>query len=185
MSPRVRAALMNRDLCHREPAFADLQDDIRARLLGVYGLAPEHYAAVLPFGSGSAAVEAMLTSLIPQTGELLVLENGVYGQRLTRITEARNGRYRHLLGIARDGLRALGIEPLFPCEDCSVVLNAFQLPRRIGYTELHDRLKDRGFIIYAGQGDLATTLFRVSAMGAIAVADMERFVDAVREAISG
>jgi len=48
---------------------------------------------------------------------------------------------------------------------------------------LHDRLKDRGFIIYAGQGDLATTLFRVSAMGAIAVADMERFVDAVREVI--
>ena len=64
-----------------------------------------------------------------------------------------------------------------------MVLNAFQLPHGIGYTELHDRLKDRGFIIYAGQGDLATTLFRVSAMGAIAVADMERFVDAVREAI--
>lgn len=346
LSPRVRAALITPDLCHREPEFADLQDDIRARLLGVYGLAPEHYAAVLLTGSGTAAVEAMLTSLIPQTGELLVLENGVYGERITRIAEvhhiphvrvqhawkapldlpriaeamerhsglshiamvhhetttgrlnaladigalcrahglgllldavssfgaealdfeglaltacaatankclhgvpgvsfvvlsrpalrsdgprrslyldlrsyceaqdrrstpftpsvpvfyalrealaelaqeggrrARHGRYRHLLGIARDGLRALGIEPLFPCEDCSVVLNAFQLPHGIGYTELHDRLKDRGFIIYAGQGDLATTLFRVSAMGAIAVADMERFVDAVREAIA-
>jgi 2-aminoethylphosphonate-pyruvate transaminase len=98
--------------------------------------------------------------------------------------QARSGRYRHLLGIARDGLRALGIEPLLPREDCSVVLNAFQLPHGIGYTELHDRLKDRGFIIYAGQGDLATILFRVSAMGAIAVADMERFVDVVRAAIS-
>jgi 2-aminoethylphosphonate-pyruvate transaminase len=97
---------------------------------------------------------------------------------------ARNGRYRHLLGIARDGLRTLGIEPLLPHEECSVVLNAFQLPHGIGYPELHDRLKDRGFIIYAGQGDLATTLFRVSAMGAIAVADMERFVGAVRAAIS-
>ena len=38
LSPRVRAALMNPDVCHREPEFADLQDDIRARLLGVYGL---------------------------------------------------------------------------------------------------------------------------------------------------
>ena len=57
-----------------------------------------------------------------------------------------------------------------------MVLNAFQLPHGIGYTELHDRLKERGFIIYAGQGALATTLFRVSAMGAIGVADMERFV---------
>ena len=98
--------------------------------------------------------------------------------------QARNGRYRHLLGIARDGLHALGIEPLLLREDCSVVLNAFRLPYGIGYTELHDRLKDRGFIIYAGQGDLATTLFRVSAMGTIAVADMERFVGAVREAIA-
>ena len=87
LSPRVRAALMNPDLCHREPEFADLQDDIRARLLGVYGLRPADYAAVLLTGSGTAAVEAMLTSLIPQTGELLVLENGVYGERLTRIAE--------------------------------------------------------------------------------------------------
>jgi sulfopyruvate decarboxylase TPP-binding subunit len=40
-------------------------------------------AAVLLTGSGTAAVEPMLSSLIPQTGELLVLENGVYGERLT------------------------------------------------------------------------------------------------------
>jgi 2-aminoethylphosphonate-pyruvate transaminase len=50
LSSRVRAALMNPDLCHREPEFADLQDDIRARLLGVYGLAPEHYTTVLLTG---------------------------------------------------------------------------------------------------------------------------------------
>ena len=71
-----------------------------------------------------------------------------------------NGRYRRLLGIARDGLRALGIEPLLPHEDCSVVLNAFQLPHGIGYLELHNGLKDRLTSVYAGQGDLATTVFR-------------------------
>jgi hypothetical protein len=79
------------------------------------------------------------------------------------------GPKQHLLGIDRDGLRALGIELLLPREDCSLILKAFQLPHGIGYTELHGRLKDRGFIIYAGQGDLAPALFRVSAMGAIAV----------------
>ena len=67
-------------------------------------------------------------------------------------------------------------------EDCSLARNAFQLPDG-RHLELHNGLKDRGFIIYAGQGDLATTVFRVSAMGAIAVADMERFIGAVREAI--
>jgi aspartate aminotransferase-like enzyme len=80
----ARAALMNRDLCHRESEFADLQDDIpsaAARRLWpcVGGLRrrPAHR-------SGTAAVEAMLSSLISQTGELLVPENGVYGERLTR-----------------------------------------------------------------------------------------------------
>ena len=72
--------------CHREPEFADLQDDIRARFLGVYGLLPAHYAAVLITGSGTAAVEAMLTSLIRRPASCWSRE-GVYGERLTRIAE--------------------------------------------------------------------------------------------------
>jgi 2-aminoethylphosphonate-pyruvate transaminase len=37
-------------------------------------------------------------------------------------------------------------------------------------------LKAAGFIIYAGQGNLAKTLFRVSAMGDISKEDMQRLV---------
>ena len=36
-------------------------------------------------GSGTAAVEAMITSLIPEDGNVLILENGVYGERMSRI----------------------------------------------------------------------------------------------------
>ena len=38
LSERVRRSLLNPDLCHREAEFFDLQDEIRAGLLAVYGL---------------------------------------------------------------------------------------------------------------------------------------------------
>lgn len=85
LSAAVRAALTGPDLCHREPEFAALQADIRRRLLDIYALDPAVWASILLTGSGTAAVEAMLSSLVPSTGKLLILENGVYGERMTSI----------------------------------------------------------------------------------------------------
>lgn len=87
LSDRVRKALLNPDLCHREVEFSQLQQTIRERLLKVYGLNGDRWAAVLLTGSGTAAMEAMLTSLVPMDGKLLVIENGVYGERLSRIAD--------------------------------------------------------------------------------------------------
>jgi aspartate aminotransferase-like enzyme len=87
LTERVRAALARPDLCHREPEFAALQGRIRAQLLALYGLAPDTWTAILLTGSGTAAVEAMVASLVPRAGRLLVLESGVYGERLRRMAE--------------------------------------------------------------------------------------------------
>ena len=38
-------------------------------------------------GSGTFAVEAMITSFVPRAGKLLVLINGAYGQRAKKIAE--------------------------------------------------------------------------------------------------
>ena len=88
LSPGVRAALAGPDLCHREEEFAALQDGLRRKLLAVHALDPAQWAAVLLTGSGTAAVEAMLASMVPATGRVLILENGVYGERMRRIAEA-------------------------------------------------------------------------------------------------
>jgi 2-aminoethylphosphonate-pyruvate transaminase len=87
LTPRVRNALLTPDICHREPEFTELQEKIRHKLLDVYGLSTEDYASVLITGSGTAAVESMITSLIPHDGKLLVLSNGVYGERIQKIAE--------------------------------------------------------------------------------------------------
>ena len=67
LSDRVRRSLLQPDLCHREPEFFDLQDDARRRLLAVYDLDPADWVAVLLTGSGTAAVESMIASLVPRT----------------------------------------------------------------------------------------------------------------------
>lgn len=337
LSQRVREAMLGPDLCHREPEFAALQDKIRRQLLEIHGLDPAIWAAVLLTGSGTAAVEAMVTSLVPASGRLLVIENGVYGERISNIArrhgiqttqvehpwlarldlarietllttagpfshvavvhhETTSGRLNELAGLAalcaahgagllldavssfgaeeidfsgwpltavaatankclhgvpgtafviarrdalatagepcrtvyldlqvylrnqdqqgtpftqsvqtfyalsaaldeleedggwmarreryrgrmsrvREHLLRLGISPLLGEGESSCVLNAFHLPEGLGYPTLHDELKARGFIIYAGQSTLAQQIFRISTMGDLNETDVER-----------
>jgi len=89
---------------------------------------------------------------------------------------ARHRRYALLAEQVRAGLAALGIEAALPAEESSVVLRAYRLPRGCSYSELHDALKAQGFVIYAGQGGLSKTLFRISTMGELAAADIERLL---------
>ena len=100
LSEAVRKAAVRTDLCHREPEFFALQDRVRAGLLAVYGL--EHAAvdstwtSVLLGGSGTTALEAMLSSLLPRDARLLVVENGVYGERISRIAQIHGIEYEAL-----------------------------------------------------------------------------------------
>lgn len=344
LSARVRAALGGPDLCHREPEFAELQRAIRERLLQVYGLDPQRYAAILMTGSGTSAMEAMIASLGPATSKMLIIENGVYGERLARIAaihgipsvamtlkwgeaidnarlralldehqgvshlamvhhetttgrlnaiepvarlcgerrvtllldavssfgaeeldfhgwdiagcaatankclhgvpgasfviarrdalddddipqrtlyldlatycreqdkggtpftqsvqtfyalaealaefqehggwHARHRRYRALAEQVRSRLIALGIRPLLPEGASSVVLNSYHLPANVTYERLHGHLKTHGFVIYSGQGIYGKSIFRISTMGEITGADMQRLVAAVGE----
>ncbi|RQZ06423.1 2-aminoethylphosphonate aminotransferase [Burkholderia sp. Bp9031] len=337
LTERVRRSLLQPDLCHRESEFFDLQDEARARLVAAYALDPAEWAAVLMTGSGTAAVESMIAALVPQDGKLLVIENGVYGERITQIAtqygiahdvlkhewmqapdlaqiaarldaggyshvavihhetttgrlndlgaiaevcrargvkmlvdgvssfgaeaidfaggvidavaatankclhgvpgaafvivrrsalakaasrtyyldlgrlaklqdqrntpftpsvhayyalvealrefdeaggwRARHAHYKALADQAQAGLAARGMPLVLPEGASSVVLRAYRLPQGVTYETLHDGLKARGFVIYAGQGGLSKELFRISTMGAIQAADVDRLLD--------
>nr|WP_315597977.1 2-aminoethylphosphonate aminotransferase [uncultured Cupriavidus sp.] len=344
LSERVRQSLLQTDLCHRESEFFDLQDEARQRLVDVYGLDAASWSAVLMTGSGTAALESMIAGLVPAQGKLLIVQNGVYGERVAQIAaqyqiahtvvkhdwmdtpdlaridaalaadpaithlavihhetttgrlndlpsidklcQARNvrllvdtvssfgaeaidfsgnidavaatankclhgvpgaafviarrsalanaasrtyyldiarlaklqdqrntpftpsvhayyalvealrehadeggwqGRHQRYAALAeevRAGLAALGIEALWPATQSSVVLRAYKLPQGVTYEQLHDGLKARGFVIYAGQGGLSSQLFRISTMGALDAADMHRLVAGFRELLA-
>jgi 2-aminoethylphosphonate-pyruvate transaminase len=341
LSERVRQALLGPDLCHREPEFLEMQRRVREGLLAVYELPCAQWAAVMLAGSGTAAMEAMVTSLVPRGGGLLVVENGVYGERLGRIAaahgitcerlihtwdaaidlgalaagltahpdigylavvqhetttgrlndleavaalcrqhgvqmlidgvssfgaesidftlwpiaavaasankclhgvpglafvivnraamvaacqpprsvyldlseylarqdalgtpftpavptfyaleaalqelaeaggwRARQARYRRLAEAVRAGLADLGIGEYLPATESSCVLRAYHLPRGMDYDTLHDALKARGFVIYAGQGGLSDHMFRISTLGTVDDADVSRLLAA-------
>jgi 2-aminoethylphosphonate-pyruvate transaminase len=265
LTERVRRSLLQADLCHRENEFFDLQDEARMRLLATYALQPATWTAVLMTASGTAAVESMVASLVPKTGRLLIVENGVYGERIAQIcalygiaheravcswlqapslaaiaahldAAAANAQFTHLavvhhettsgrlndlrslgqlcrargIGLLVDGVSSFGAEALDftdsslaavaaiankclhgvpgvafaaapPPEQSSVVLRAYRLPAHLTYAMLHDALKAEGFVIYAGQGDLSKTHFRISTMGDLNAADIERLLECCAE----
>ncbi|MEK8019507.1 MAG: 2-aminoethylphosphonate aminotransferase [Candidatus Parabeggiatoa sp.] len=336
----VRQAMQREDLCHREPEFAELALDIKARLAQVYPEAAKEYEAILLTGSGTCAVEAMLSTLVPQFGKALVVTNGVYGERMAAMVTAHGkplevvtsqwhepmnlievenrliedtsithviavhhetttgrlndvaklgqickrknvallldcvssfgaeaiefdawnleacaatankclhgapgisfvlvkrslfdsrpsaaasvyldlypyykeqqqgyspftqavhvsyafhealielekmggqiARYRHYHTLSqkiKQGLKQLGIETFLDEQDCSVVLTSFNLPANTTYEQLHQFLKKKGFVIYAGQGGLKRSIFRIANMGNIQSDDIERLLN--------
>lgn len=346
-SRAVREALLTPDLCHREPEFFDVMRECRVRLARLAGGGAD-VSAVLFTGSGTAAVEAVLASTVPPGRALLVVSNGVYGDRMLRIARAhaipaealtgdfttpvapaevarvlaarpdvshvavvhhetttgllnpveavaevaaragrrvvidatsslfgepldvgresidfvtasankclqgipgvsfvlgrrraleglrgqaarsvyldlhahwatqeqdntpftpavqvlhalraalveleaetvvgRIGRYAENCRVLRQGMTALGFEILVPESARSSILTTFRLLPGLDYDALHDAMKRRGYVIYAGQGDIRTYAFRVSNMGTLTPRDMEgvvaAFADCLRE----
>lgn len=86
-SAAVKQAMLY-DLGSRDEAFIAIVAQIRAKLLEVAGLTRENgYEAILMQGSGTFGLEAIVGSVVPPDGTLLVLVNGAYGERVVRIAE--------------------------------------------------------------------------------------------------
>ncbi len=85
-SPTVRQAMLQ-DWCTWDDDYnLGVVTPIREALVNLAStLAPEKFTAVLMQGSGTFSVESMITSVVPKDGKLLVIANGVYGNRLAEI----------------------------------------------------------------------------------------------------
>src|ERR1700733_3236241 len=83
-SESVKAAMM-RDLGSRDREFLEIVRNIRKRLLAIGGAQGGDYECVLMQGSGTFAIESVISSVIPRDGRLLVLVNGAYGRRIVQV----------------------------------------------------------------------------------------------------
>lgn len=346
VSERVRQALLRPDICHRESEFTELQHRIQEKLLKAFVPGAEaEYAAVLITGSGTAAVESAVMSAIPHGKRMLVLNNGVYGERISQmvglhrlgvselkydwtarpdperlrlalrqhgevhavamvhhetttglinpvkeiaeVVDSQNRvfildavsalggesldiagthiymvagtagkciqgfpgvsfvlvrkgflermrtypkrswylhlthyvddqgrgsvpftpavqvyygfdealselleegvanriqRYKKLATLVRSRLAALGVKPVLTPDRQSNTITAYYLPEGVSYTHLHDRLKAAGYVIYAGQGQLESKIFRVANMGTVNEAQLTGFLGAFEQA---
>ena len=86
-------------------------------------------------------------------------------------------RYGDAAHFLRDGFKNLGLEFLIPEEWRSNCLTGLKLPKGVNYEKLHGELKSNGFVIYAGQGSLSETIFRIANMGDIKQEEFQRFLN--------
>ena len=82
-SAATRRAML-RDWGSRNADFISLTARLRARLTELANAADDH-ACVPIQGSGTFAVEAMIGTLVPADGKLLIPVNGAYGKRMEKI----------------------------------------------------------------------------------------------------
>ncbi len=76
----VKRAML-RDWGSWDSDFRAMTAELRARLLAMLGEGQDEFDCVPMQGSGTFSVEAMLGSLVPHDGKVLVLANGAYGLR--------------------------------------------------------------------------------------------------------
>ncbi|BBK30613.1 2-aminoethylphosphonate--pyruvate transaminase [Stella humosa] len=77
---------MLRDWGSRDGRFVEMNVRIRRRLVDLVN-GGDRFVAVPIQGSGTFAVEAMLGTMLPPDGKILLAINGAYGHRMARIVE--------------------------------------------------------------------------------------------------
>ena len=81
---RATKLAMLRDWGSRDSGFIEINRRVRDMLLEIIGEKETHVCVPLQ-GSGTFAVEAMLGTLVPRDGHVLVPQNGAYCKRIARI----------------------------------------------------------------------------------------------------
>jgi 2-aminoethylphosphonate-pyruvate transaminase len=99
-------------------------------------------------------------------------------------TPARIADYAQRAATIRRGIADLGLTQLLPPDvPHANAVTAIRLPAGLTYQVLHDRLKEEGYVIYAGQGGLSREVFRVASMGELSQATLEAFLTTLEQAI--
>ena len=75
------------DWCTWDVEYNTMVQEVRAKLVSLATKEEEKYTTVLMQGSGTFSVEAVIGSVIPGNGKLLVCTNGAYGKRIVQMAE--------------------------------------------------------------------------------------------------
>lgn len=87
----VKMAQVIPDICPREQEFGDVMEFVAKGLTEFVG-ALDKYTTVIFGGSGTAAVESMLSSVVGE-GSVLIVNNGAYGKRMCDIASVYGMNY--------------------------------------------------------------------------------------------
>ncbi len=91
----VKYAQVVPDICPREEEFGKVMKSISADLTKIAG-GDENYTTVLFGGSGTAAMDSVINSVVPADKKILIINNGAYGERIVNIAKAYSINHRDL-----------------------------------------------------------------------------------------
>jgi len=90
VADNVRLAIIKDDICHRESDFDFLLQRIELKILNLFEIKNTlKYKAIVITGSGTAANESILSSVVGNKN-ILILSNGEFGERLFDISKIYN-----------------------------------------------------------------------------------------------
>ena len=162
----VKYAQVCPDICPRETEFGDVMQWISNALSRFVG-GPDRVETVLFGGSGTAADEVMISSCVPKNSRLLIIDNGAYGARFSKIATS--------YGIPHDVLKSPGFVPLDIEEVKKKLVEGKYTHFAIVYHETTTGLLNPvpELCRFCKQHDIVTIVDTVSAFAAIPI-DMDR-----------
>ncbi|WP_068791679.1 2-aminoethylphosphonate aminotransferase [Brevibacillus laterosporus] len=104
----VKYAQVVPDICPRETEFGDLLEYVSTELTQLVADTKD-YTTVLFGGSGTAAVEAIISSVV-RDDTVLVINNGAYGKRICEIAKAYNLPLLEFTSPHDDGIDLVALE---------------------------------------------------------------------------
>lgn len=87
---------MFKHIGHREDEFSELLESINTKILDLFEIEKKDtYYPVLITGSGTAANESVLSSIVGKR-HILIISNGEFGERLVKISKLHNRNTHHI-----------------------------------------------------------------------------------------
>lgn len=108
----VKLAQVVPDICHREKEFSDMMCSVREDLTKIATKTPEEYTCILFAGSGTAAVESVISSVSPPDKKILIVNNGAYGERMVDMAKVHEINYAEMKSREYETPDIRGIEKI-------------------------------------------------------------------------
>ena len=112
----VKYAQVVADICPREKEFGDLMEWISCELTLIVGEERE-FVTILFGGSGTAVVEAIISSVVPRDKRVLIINNGAYGKRVCQIANAYSMDYIEFKSSEIEEINYQSLEEILAKED--------------------------------------------------------------------
>ena len=100
------------DICPRETEFGDLMKETSYDLTTFVTANPDEYTTVFFGGSGTSGVEAVVSSIVRENDNVLVINNGAYGARILKMTEIYNYKTVEFKSSQYDGIDLAKLEKI-------------------------------------------------------------------------